>query len=38
MRLAKTDYLVGTPRSMLNKLEQSLTQLSHFAAKTSASP
>jgi len=26
MRLAKTDYLVGTPRSMLSKLEQSLTQ------------
>jgi transposase len=26
MRLAKTDYLVGTPRSMLSKLEQSLTR------------
>jgi len=27
MRQAKTDYLVGTLRSMLNKLEQSLTDL-----------
>jgi transposase len=27
MRQAKTDYLVGTPRSMLGKLEQSLTSL-----------
>ena len=27
MREAKTDYLVGTPRSMLSKLDQSLTQL-----------
>jgi transposase len=27
MRQAKTDYLVGTPRSMLSKLEQSLTDL-----------
>ena len=27
MRQAKTDYLVGTPRSMLSKLEQSLTNL-----------
>jgi transposase len=27
MRQAGTDYLVGTPRSMLNKLDQSLTQL-----------
>ena len=27
MREAKTDYLVGTPRSMLTKLEQSLTNL-----------
>ncbi len=27
MRQAETDYLVGTPRSMLNKLERSLTSL-----------
>ena len=27
MREAKTDYLVGTPRSMLSKLDQSLTNL-----------
>jgi transposase len=27
MREAKTDYLVGTPRSMLGKLEQSLTRV-----------
>ncbi len=27
MRQAGTDYLVGTPRSMLSKLEQSLTHL-----------
>ncbi|HUU22687.1 MAG TPA: IS1634 family transposase [Phycisphaerae bacterium] len=27
MRQAETDYLVGTPRSMLGKLEQSLTDL-----------
>ncbi len=27
MRQAKTDYLVGTPRSMRNRLEQSLTNL-----------
>jgi len=27
MRQAQTDYLVGTPRSLLNKLEQALTRL-----------
>ena len=27
MRQAKTDYLVGTPRSMLSKLDQALTNL-----------
>jgi transposase len=33
MRQAGTDYLVGTPRSMLNKLEQSLTGIAWQQAR-----